>query len=65
MNMAQTEGDLNSELQEVLANENADSDARDSKGGTWSLNGVAPLPSSRMNLEHIENNSSLVRLLRI
>jgi len=36
MNMAQAEGDLNSELQEVLANENVDDDARDSKGGTWS-----------------------------
>ena len=36
MNMAQAKGDLNSELQEVLANENADGDARDSKGGTWS-----------------------------
>tara|TARA_B110000438_G_C15307137_1_gene433757 strand:+ start:266 stop:442 length:177 start_codon:yes stop_codon:yes gene_type:complete len=36
MNMVQAEGDLNSELQEVLADENADGDARDSKGGAWS-----------------------------
>jgi len=65
MNMTQEEGESNSELQEVLANENADDDTRDSKGGTWSLNGVSPLPSSHMNLEHIVNNSFLVRLLRI
>jgi hypothetical protein len=36
MNMAQVEVNLNSELQEVLANENADDDARVPKGGTWS-----------------------------
>ena len=63
MNMAYV--DLNSELQEVLDNEDADEGTRVPEGGTWSSNGVAPLPSSRINLEHIENNSSLVRLLRM